>query len=216
MGRHTATQPSPDPDTTGIFDIRAAAPVYGDASGGRAIRVVERTMGPDETRPSWRTEPVRLIVSEPSSPTDSRAIEQPTPQMAQQTSDSRAVPQAQAPAGTPEMNPVPLSNQAKIEEILNVLLPAAEAGSTSPGQKRSMQKDHQLDRLEQEWHRDQDGMARPLPQVILPTPATQRLYNVILAVEKRINPRPIGLVQQYFLGHFGACHECHRRKTQVT
>ncbi|KLU82357.1 hypothetical protein MAPG_01429 [Magnaporthiopsis poae ATCC 64411] len=213
MRRYTATQPSPDPDTTGIFDTKAAAPVYGDASGGRAIRVVERIMGPDEARSSWQTEPVRLIVSEPSSPIDSKAIEQPTPLMAQRASDSRAMPQAQAPTGTPEMNPVPLSNQAKTEATLNEDVPAADAGLAAPGANRSMQKYHQLDRLEQEWHRDEDGTARPLPQVILPTPPTQQLYNRLL---EYINPGAVGLIQEYFLREFGACNECHKKKTQCS
>ncbi|KAL8382179.1 hypothetical protein RB595_006117 [Gaeumannomyces hyphopodioides] len=269
MDRRITRLPSPDPDTTGIFDTKAAAPVYGDASEGRAIRVVERAMDPDERRPSWSTEPVRLIVSLPGSPIPrgcssnvGRESNGNGGKMPTSTDDdyqgSGATEATEATEAEDRECTVEARNNclkrdldsakeelqmwksyllmhgghdnssinnwienrtAEISE--NILQQAAEqlktpshlycAGEEPQARQEQPLWGTQLNRLEQEWHRDQDGIARPLPQVVLPTSYTQKLYNVVMRSTEFSRPGGANLAKEILFHRLGACHECYRK-----
>ncbi|KAL8314645.1 hypothetical protein RB597_007099 [Gaeumannomyces tritici] len=189
MGRRPKTRfPSPDPDTTGIFDTKATAHVYGDASEGRAVRVVERAMGPGERRPSWRTEPVRLIVSQPSSPTSPRMTERVAAALRYGTDDAKDS-----------------TGMQQATEQATPKQPHSNGGDTMG--------DTQLKRLEQKWYRDQNGIARPAPQVVFPTSDMQELYNAMIRSPERsvVNLGRTGLANRLFWKRLGTCDKCSQR-----
>ncbi|KAL8347836.1 hypothetical protein RB601_002860 [Gaeumannomyces tritici] len=220
MGRRPKTRfPSPDPDTTGIFDTKATAHVYGDASEGRAVRVVERAMGPGERRPSWRTEPVRLIVSQPSSPTSSRMMEQPAPRALKQAGGAQALPATQsldervaaalrcATDDTEDSTEIPQATEQPQSPIhLRYAGEETQATPKQPSNGGDTMAALKIKRLKQGWYRDLNGRLRPPRQLVFPTPDMQELYN-----RMSIRPRRIGLAKDPFWNRLGSCDHCSQR-----